>query len=71
MKQSNPEEPVRTKTAEDLRRALGLPAETGEMEFGSELTCELIRIIHDGTLTHAETSRACEPNKIVVTRRSP
>jgi hypothetical protein len=51
MKQSNPEKPIRAKTVEDLGRALGLSeAETGEMEFRSELACAPAKIIHYGNL---------------------
>jgi predicted XRE-type DNA-binding protein len=68
MKKSNPEKPVRAKTAEDLGGALGLSAaETGEMEFRSELTCELIRIIHEGTLTHAEIAKKAGTSRTRVT----
>ena len=49
MSKTNPEKPIRTKTAEDLGRALGLSAaETGEMEFRSDLTCALAKIIQNG-----------------------
>ena len=58
MKQTNPEKPIRTKTAEDLGRALGLSAaETGEMEFRSDLTCTLAKIIQNGKFTHAEIAK--------------
>ncbi len=68
MKQSNPEKPVRAKTADQLGNALGLsPAETGEMEFRSELTYELIRIIHDGSMTHAEIAKRAGTSRTRVT----
>jgi predicted XRE-type DNA-binding protein len=68
MKQSNPENPVRVQTAEDLGKALGLSAaETGEMEFRSELTCELIRIIHGGALTHADIAKRAGTSRTRVT----
>jgi predicted XRE-type DNA-binding protein len=55
MKQTNPKKIIRVKTVEDLGSALGLSAaETGEMEFRSELTCALAKIIQNGKLTHAE-----------------
>jgi predicted XRE-type DNA-binding protein len=58
MRQSNPNRPIRTKTAEDLGRALGLSAaETGEMEFRSVLTHALAKIIRNGKLTHAEIAK--------------
>jgi predicted XRE-type DNA-binding protein len=58
MRKLNPEKPTRVKTADDLGEALGLSAaETAEMEFRSELTCILTKIIRDGSLTHAEIAR--------------
>ena len=58
MKQTNPEKLIRAKTAEELGKALGLSAaETGEMEFRSELTCSLAKIIQNGKLTHAEIAK--------------
>jgi len=45
---------VIVRTAEDLGRALGLSAaDTAEMEFRSELTVALAKIIQAGRLTHA------------------
>jgi predicted XRE-type DNA-binding protein len=45
---------VTVRTAEDLGRALGLSAaDTAEMEFRSELTVVLSKIIQAGRLTHA------------------
>jgi predicted XRE-type DNA-binding protein len=45
---------VTIRTAEDLGRALGLSAaDTAEMEFRSELTVALSKIIQAGRLTHA------------------
>ena len=42
-------------TAEELGRALGLAvADTAEMEFRSELTVALAKIIQAGRFTHAE-----------------
>ena len=68
MKQSSPEKPVRTETAEDLGRALGLSAaETGEMEFRSELTCALVKIIQNGSLTHAEIAKKAGASRTRVT----
>jgi predicted XRE-type DNA-binding protein len=66
MKQS--EKPIRAKTAEDLGRALGLSeAETGEMEFRSELTCVLAKIIRSGKLTHAEIAKRAGTSRTRVT----
>ena len=45
---------VTVRTAEDLGRALGLSAaDTAEMEFRSDLTDALAKIIQAGRLTHA------------------
>jgi predicted XRE-type DNA-binding protein len=68
MRQTNPDRPIRTKTAEDLGRALGLsPAETGEMEFRSELTCAVAKIIRKGKLTHAEIAKRAGTSRTRVT----
>ena len=68
MKQANPEKVIRTKTAEDLGRALGLSAaETGEMEFRSELTCALAKIIQNGKYTHAEIAKRAGTSRTRVT----
>jgi predicted XRE-type DNA-binding protein len=68
MKRSNPEKSIRVKTAEELGRALGLSAaETGEMEFRSELTCALAKIIRNGRLTHAEIARKAGTSRTRVT----
>jgi predicted XRE-type DNA-binding protein len=68
MKQANPEKPLRTKTAEDLGRALGLSAaETGEMEFRSDLTCALAKIIQNGGYTHAEIAKKAGTSRTRVT----
>ena len=68
MKKANPEKPVRTKTAEDLGRALGLSAaETGEMEFRSDLTCTLAKIIQNGRFTHAEIAKRAGTSRTRVT----
>ena len=68
MKQSNPNKPIRIKTAEDLGKALGLSeAETGEMEFRSELTLALAKIIRNGKLTHAEIAKRAGTSRTRVT----
>jgi predicted XRE-type DNA-binding protein len=68
MKQSNPNKPIRAKTAEELGSALGLStAETGEMEFRSELTCALAKIIRNGKLTHAEIAKRAGTSRTRVT----
>jgi predicted XRE-type DNA-binding protein len=54
--------------AEDLGRAFGLSkAETGEMEFHSELTCALVKIIQNGKHTHAEIARRAGTSRTRVT----
>ena len=68
MKQSNLNKPIRVKTAEDLGKALGLSeAETGEMEFRSELTLALAKIIQNGKLTHSEIARKAGTSRTRVT----
>jgi predicted XRE-type DNA-binding protein len=68
MKQSNPKRAIRTRTAEELGKALGLsPSETGEMEFRSDLTCALVKIIHKGELTHAEIAKRAGTSRTRVT----
>lgn len=60
--------PIRVKSAEDLGRALGLsPAQTAEMEFRSELTRALTRIIQDGKLTHAQIAKRAGTSRTRVT----
>lgn len=49
---------VTVRTAEDLGRALGLSgADTAEMEFRSDLTVSLAKIIQSGRITHAEIAK--------------
>ena len=68
MKRANSEKAIRTKTAEDLGRALGLSAaETGEMEFRSDLTCALAKIIKNGKSTHAEIAKRAGTSRTRVT----
>jgi predicted XRE-type DNA-binding protein len=68
MKQANPEKPIRTRTSEDLGRAMGLSAaETGEMEFRSDLTCALTKIIQNGKYTHAEIAKKAGTSRTRVT----
>ena len=58
MKKSKPEKSIMIETAEELGEALSLSeAETGEMEFRSELTCALAKIIRNGKMTHAEIAK--------------
>lgn len=56
------------RTAEELGAALGLsPAETAEMEFRSELTVALAKIIQSGRMTHAEIAKAAGTSRTRVT----
>ena len=49
---------VTIRTAEELGQALGLSAaDTAEMEFRSDLTVALAKIIQAGRLTHAEIAK--------------
>jgi len=55
-------------TADDLGRALGLSAaDTAEMEFRSELTVALAKIIQSGRLTHAEIAKRAGTSRTRVT----
>lgn len=55
-------------TAEDLGRALGLStADTAEMEFRSDLTVSLAKIIQSGRLTHAEIAKRAGTSRTRVT----
>lgn len=68
MKKTNTDRAVRVDSAEDLGRALGLSAaETGEMEFRSDLTGALIRIIRDIKMTHAEIAKKAGTSRTRVT----
>ena len=59
---------VTVRTAEDLGRALGLStADTAEMEFRSELTVALAKIIQAGRLTHAEIAKSAGTSRTRVT----
>lgn len=68
MKRTNPEKLIRATTAEELGKALGLSeAESGEMEFRSELTCALAKIIQHGKITHAEIAKKAGTSRTRVT----
>ena len=59
---------VTVRTAEDLGRALGLSAvDTAEMEFRSELTVALAKIIRAGQPTHAEIAKSAGTSRTRVT----
>lgn len=59
---------VTVRTAEELGRAFGLSAaDTAEMEFRSELTVALAKIIQPGQLTHAEIAKSAGTSRTRVT----
>jgi predicted XRE-type DNA-binding protein len=59
---------VTVRTAEDLGRTLGLStADTAKMEFRSELTVSLAKIIQSGGLTHAEIAKRAGTSRTRVT----
>ncbi len=59
---------VKVRTAEDLGHALGLSrADTAEIEFRSELTVALAKIIQTGRLTHAYIAKGAGTSRTRVT----
>ncbi len=57
-----------THTAEELGKALGLsPADTAEMEFRSELTVVLAKIIQSGRMTHEQIAKGAGTSRTRVT----
>ena len=59
---------VTVRTAEELGRALGLSmADTAEIEFRSELTVVLAKIIQAGRLTHADIAKGAGTSRTRVT----
>jgi predicted XRE-type DNA-binding protein len=59
---------VTVRTAEELGQALGLSvADTAEMEFRSDLTVALAKIIQTGRLTHAEIAKNAGTSRTRVT----
>ena len=59
---------VTVHTAEELGKALGMSAaDTAEMEFRSELTVALSKIIQSGKLTHAEIAKGAGTSRTRVT----
>ena len=59
---------VTVRTAEELGRALGLSmADTAEIEFRSELTVALAKIIQAGILTHADIAKGAGTSRTRVT----
>lgn len=68
MKKTSRTNPVRTRTAADLGKVLGLtPADAGEIDFRSELTVELAKIIRRGELTHEQIAREAGTSRTRVT----
>ncbi len=59
---------VTVRTAKELGQALGLSvADTAEMEFRSDLTVALTKIIQAGRLTHAEIAKHAGTSRTRVT----
>jgi len=59
---------VTVRTADELGRALGLSmADTAEIEFRSELTVALAKIIQAGRLTHADIAKGAGTSRTRVT----
>jgi predicted XRE-type DNA-binding protein len=59
---------VTVRTAEELGRVLGLSmADTAEIEFRSELTVALAKIIQAGRLTHADIAKGAGTSRTRVT----
>jgi predicted XRE-type DNA-binding protein len=59
---------IKVRTAAELGHALGLSvSDTAEMEFRSDLTVALIRIIQSGRLTHADIAKRAGTSRTRVT----
>lgn len=59
---------IKVRTANELGRALGLSVgDTAEMEFRSDLTVSLAKIIHSGRLTHADIAKRAGTSRTRVT----
>ena len=68
MAKSKSSKVVTVHTAKELGDALGLSvADTAEMEFRSELTAALAKIIQSGDLTHAEIAKRAGTSRTRVT----
>lgn len=62
------DEVIEVQSAEELGRALGLSsAETAEMEFRSDLTAALAKIIKLGKMTHSEIAERAGTSRTRVT----
>jgi len=63
-----PKKILKVRTAEELGRALGLSvSDTAEMEFRSDLTVALAKIIQSGRLTHADIAKRAGTSRTRVT----
>ena len=59
---------IKVRTADELGRALSLSAsDTAEMEFRSDLTVLLAKIIQSGRLTHADIAKRAGMSRTRVT----
>jgi len=59
---------INIRTADELGEALGLSlADSIEMEFRSELTVALVRIIQKGQLTHAQVAKKAGTSRTRIT----
>jgi predicted XRE-type DNA-binding protein len=59
---------IKVRTADELGRALALSAsDTAEMEFRSDLTVSLAKIIQSGRLTHADIAKRAGTSRTRVT----
>lgn len=68
MAKSKKERGIEVHTAEELGEALGLtPAETAEIEFRSELTVALSKIIQSGRMTHEQIGKRAGTSRTRVT----
>ena len=68
MATSKPHKSMTVRTAEELGQVLGLSAaDTAEMEFRSDLTVALAKIIQTGRLTHAEIAKHAGTSRTRVT----
>jgi predicted XRE-type DNA-binding protein len=68
MAKSRASKVVTVRTAKELGEALGLSmADTAEMEFRSELTVALSKIIQSGRQTHAEIAKRAGTSRTRVT----
>ena len=68
MARSKTRKMVTVRPAEHLGHALGLSrADTAEMEFRSELTVSLAKLIQAGRLTHAEIAKGAGTSRTRVT----